>query len=343
MANLFLMIFFCGNSTKNKKPIYNEKGMVSGMHILPLTNEEYFLNPQSKINEFTWNVLEEEKECLLIDGPDFVSLNIRTILPIIMVGARNKSITFKNSFKGKTIGVCTNIETGRSFIGAVHRAPDVISDMAPSPGLIVEDYLVDLRKFLSIPWEVATYKIWFVYYEQLSNGITCRLSSNDNSYGSDEEVQHLTDVTSHATRRTIQINNTLNYSRDPVVSPTELSVAIPPAVTTGRKLPLITITGNLPVVSHQKICPDERNRKLEGVYAVVPLDIVLLRTQGDREQLSLGVPCYIELQNRNDKEYATFEVHINCNELHLPEMTDGEKMFVYAFSGEFAAGPGVVE
>lgn len=341
LAVIFILTVF--QYLCNAKPKTMRKGTVRTMHELPLKNEDYWIDPQSKLSDFTWNVLQEGKEKVIIDCPDFVPMNIRHALPVVMVGARDVGVSYKDDFEGKTIGISINLETGHLYVGSVHRAPDIKSDITPSPGLIVQDFLIDLRKYLGIPFSIATYKTWFIYYDLISNGIICRLSNDEKSFGSEEEKKYLKEVILNSPRRDILINDALVYSIKSVDAMPKLGIDANIETAGDIKESVMQIKGRVPVLPHQKVRPEERVANLEGTIAVLPLDLIIIRTHGGREQLLLGVPCYTDIQNENGKEVGTFQVGIHLNKLLRTEMVKGEKLFVYVFSGEFAAGPGLLE
>ena len=321
----------------------SEKGIKETMHTLPLKNEDYWDDPQSEIGDLTWNILEEGEEKLIIFSPDQIFLDLHNSWPVIMIGARDKSIPYKNRFKGKTIGICINLETGFSKIGTVHRAPDIINNAKlPSPGLIVQDYLIDIRRYLNVSWEIGTFKLWFLYYDMISNGLTCKISFNEKTCDSEEEKEHLNNVMQHAQRRNILINDAVEYKNDSDVND-KTGMVIEKEIDKKANRVVVNIRGKIPVIEHQKVSHDEQNDQLKGVFAVIPLDIIMLRTQDVREQFNLGVPCFKELTKENEQEYAEFSVGISLFDILDSEINEGEKLFVYAFSGEHFSGPEIID
>ena len=321
----------------------SEKGIKETMHTLPLKNEDYWDDPQSEIGDLTWNILEEEEEKLIIFSPDQIFLNHHNSWPVIMIGARDESIPYKNRFKGKTVGVCINLETGFSKIGTVHRAPDIINDeKLPPPGLIVQDYLIDIRKHLNVTWEIGTFKLWFLYYDMISNGITCKISLSEKTCDSEEEKKYLNNVMQHAQRRNMLINDAIEYKNDSDVND-KTGIVIEKEIDKKANRVVVNIRGKIPVIEHQKVSHEEQNDLLKGVFAVIPLDIIMLRTQDVREQFNLGVPCFKELTKENGKEYAEFSIGISLFDILDSEINEGEKLFVYAFSGEHFSGPEIID
>ena len=321
----------------------SEKGIKETMHTLPLKNEDYWDDPQSEIGDLTWNILEEGEEKLIIFSPDQIFLNHHNSWPVIMIGARDESIPYKNRFKGKTVGVCINLETGFSKIGTVHRAPDIINDeKLPPPGLIVQDYLIDIRKHLNVTWEIGTFKLWFLYYDMISNGITCKISLSEKTCDSEEEKKYLNNVMQHAQRRNMLINDAIEYKNDSDVND-KTGIVIEKEIDKKANRVVVNIRGKIPVIEHQKVSHDEQNDQLKGVFAVIPLDIIMLRTQDVREQFNLGVPCFKELTKENEQEYAEFSVGISLFDILDSEINEGEILFVYAFSGEHFSGPEIID
>ncbi|MCX7725894.1 MAG: hypothetical protein N2053_03480 [Chitinispirillaceae bacterium] len=336
---ILLVLFQChGNDNKN---LTNKKREGKTMHLLPLRYEDFWEEPELKIVDFTRALLEEEEENLIISCPHYIPLSLRKSFPVVMVGCRNKAIYYKKRFKGKTIGICNNLETGSSFIGYVLLPPDIVSELPLSPGFVVENFVIDLRKMIGIPWNVGTYKIWFVYYDLISNGILCRLSKDEKSYGSKEEEKYLKEVILNTPRRGVTISDAIVYTKEFPSVISNCSIDIKVDEIGKEEGPIAKVIGNIPILPNQKVEIKEEKDNLEGIKAVVPVEILIVDTKDKYLHISLGIPCYKVVEEK--EKYGIFQFEVNLSKLDGIKIEKGNKFFIYAFCGEFAAGPAIID
>lgn len=332
-----LLILVCALRSLNYAGSKNDvKGMTMSMDVLPLTNKDYWDNPSVKVEDFTNELLSDGKEVVVIGAPEHIYIDVRKEFPVVMAGVRSRAFEWKYDFKDGTRAICHNTSTGKTYIGNVFRPIDRKPAVKPSSGFVANDYIIDLRTFLGIPWEPGEYKIWFAYYDILSNCITCKLSESEKVCNSAEEERYFNEVVKSAERRQILVSEAIQYHQKAVYQGNNAGIVIE-QVDKGKYI--FEINGKLPALSYQRVSQEEQKGILEGVLAVFPLDVVIIRTHNSYQVVTLGIPCYSALENEGEEINGVFGLTINLDKILQGEIVADEEVYLYAFSGGYAAGP----
>jgi hypothetical protein len=306
-------------------------------HPLPLSNGDYWSNPRSKLGDFSWKMLQENKERIVIDGPDFVPLDKCANAPIVMVGCRDEGMPHKNRFEGKCIGVCIDVETGKPAIGSLLRTPDRPGNNTPSPGTTVEDFVVDLRTALGLPWESSAYSLWVVYFDQISNRITLRLSKSESAFNSPEENDVLNKRASGTPRRPLQKNDGIIFSKSEAAGSGGFRIKNEQEKSQSK----IVIEGKLPIVPNVKVATNEQQGALAGITAVLPVELLIIGTNPSSPYIvhSLGVPSYSQPKSEENQEWCGISITIDIDSIKKADLKNNDDAYLYIFSSIYSIGP----
>lgn len=309
-------------------------GTGQSMKVLDLSPNDYWNNPQSKLSDYTWELLLSGLETIVMGCPDSIVLDEKSSIPAVVIGCRRKETKYKDRFEGKVLGIAINLQTGDFFTESVLPTPDVVfNGIPPSPGLIVEDFEIDLSKTLGLPLKPATYKAWVAYFDQISDGVIFQIVSTREKLGAKEETA---EAAKRATKRSITANLTVDTNDNAFAQ--GMQIIVPEKGQEG--LPsTIHIQGALPVIEGWKVTSEDRNPDLRGISAIIPIDILLIESDFSWSKLSLGVPYSGAFLRKDGKDWASMAISVPTDELLQAERRQNGKAWLYAFSSEICTGP----
>jgi hypothetical protein len=341
-ALLLLFAFFIGcNAPKKTTSAIPPKDLPMITHPLNLANETFWKNPDRALNDYLSNK-PWESDLLEIDCPEYVSLDSRETIPMLIAARLGTSIDYEFPFKQRVMGVVTNLETGRVFTGSVFPGEMPAAKTGYTPGGVGIEEVVDARGVFSIPWDIGSYQVCLVYMDRVSNQCRFQLTKSEAAYRSGAEAEALLKMKQSPPRRLPEAMNGQG-----VVFPKNPGRALKdPGIVTHSSHQVLRLSDTSAEAAIDYMVPvrdsDTEEITIEGigsVHTVIPMTVVIFDAFEFKRVIEFNAPGFQPALVKDNITYATGSALIDLLKIPGMELEPSDNYYLYAFSNGFSAGP----
>lgn len=361
---LFFMIaitaIFC-QSVYALKPINTKESgdkQIMTQGILKLSQEEFWSNPFKNRDAIEDELLDLEKDTVLVDAPKEFIIGANKTLPIVVLRVAQLSTLNSIEFEKHAVITATNRDTQQTYTAlAIFRegrnvAPSVASLAEAQPGMGGEAFVIDAIERLKLPIEPANYVFSLIVRDQVFTSLSVEFKMSP-AHFIDPEVQKFKEkekesaeiprpwpvflANNQSIENSIQENITLSINRVSII---------------GDSKPLI-LTGsyNTPVLPEYIINSTDKNlhkrapwiddlpKTVETPAAIISITLVVTSSFGKTPHVwHLKVPHYGKLADTETSTFASGAFAIDLMKLGILDKKE-QTWFLYAITDDFITRP----
>jgi len=316
-------------------------------HVFKLDQAEYWDNPRKTISDFAWERMQAGGEGLFIDGPEFVPMDNRATIPLIIYSQRDKKVLSDTPIKGCAFVVAVSLETQAFFVAPALTAPDRKKNANPSPGLAGQDFVVDLRKVLGIPWEISTFSVRLIHRNLISNQIVVGLSETEAAFGSSKEKKLLNEKHERIPCRNAGVIGPSRELIQEILQKegrsglNETGILIEPRQQENKFADIVPVHVSyfLPTRKEDTINDEIGN----PAGTVVPVHVFVTATSGEFWYTTVHAPSEIVELNGDTRQFGSGTFSVDVKKVFGLNVPDSLTAYIYVFHGNLMDGPSIVK
>ncbi len=314
-----------------------------------IAGEEYWTNPWKNLDEIAFDRVADRKVSgIAIDAPATVPLDARRTLPLLVYYSGSNAEMAGAPFEQHGVLALVNLDDDMLLA-----APAIVKDgppmsmgsLAEEPGHSGREFTLDVLEALGLEAKPARYLVTALLRDSVSNRLHVALVPGPAAYA-DPEVAKLIEAErlKRPPRRATEAPGSLELVFEPPAGvpaiPAEPGIALGVERIVvrrdGAKAPL-GVSFRVPV-RRTDVIPRGEARAARTPTAVAAITLFVTGSEDPRPiALPLLAPSYAPLEGPDSAPIARGSFALDL--LRHPQLRRPQTYFVYAFAGEFMAGP----
>jgi hypothetical protein len=325
-------------------------------HPFKLQGDEYWTDPFKNAMDLQDATIGEGKTALLIDAPPLVDSGIHQTIPVLVYTCMTQKDEFAMPLERGALLVATRLEDRETFTAAAvsqeNPQPGGKQQFVPQEGVLATSSLsADLRKRLALDLSPATYMVTLLLRDRASNRVRVTVARPSAGY-TDPEVEKVLGAPAPPPPAPV---TPAPGSPLPSYAPVPTSPPVPATAGVALTAPRVFLTKDgtqavvagsfrVPVLQRERVTaggpPVGAERAGKAPTAVVPVTLVVLSSETSAYgpyRMRMRVPSYDAIAGGAGAEVTG---HFAVDLFSFAGLEKrAATCFVYAFVGEWMAGP----